>query len=446
MAKSSSFFGLRRGSTKSLTFQVLDGKQITKDRVTHVHNPRTEQQMMQRVFMYNVQRAYMANTKICDHSFEGVSYGAKSMQYFMSENLKRVRESVRKKVSDLGMNAREVSDFRPLGGIGFGAQDYLVSKGTLPALRYVWYQGDEADNPSQRALALLVSEASVQNPTYQDFKDFYGCEAGDQVTFVINWIDAQDNVRTSIIRNVLQGLDNEGKNVPLSETAVTNLAAGDSTDIYFEDDGPYFVRGIIEVNVNGQAYNALVLTVRTAQGCAEMLGCYCVLSRKNGNSWLRSTQTLVCMDYDGTLGEAISESETSIELLDNSRILNNATSNVSVAAAQNVLNEEDSIVVVGDDSYNFTSTIEIPDVTTNASVINVVLVYNAAVSGDPKSYITLTPAAANVRGVIESANANGNTITASVRVYNSTNDNTTNIVIGAIGTTTKLTIQVAGDL
>lgn len=33
MAKSSTYFGLRRGSTKSLTFSVADGKQITKDRV-----------------------------------------------------------------------------------------------------------------------------------------------------------------------------------------------------------------------------------------------------------------------------------------------------------------------------------------------------------------------------------------------------------------------------
>ena len=48
MAKSKSFFGLRRGSTKSLTFQVLDGVQITKDRVSEVKNPRSVSQMKQR--------------------------------------------------------------------------------------------------------------------------------------------------------------------------------------------------------------------------------------------------------------------------------------------------------------------------------------------------------------------------------------------------------------
>ena len=38
MAKSSGYFGLRRGSTKSHTFSVLNGKQITKDRVEGGNN------------------------------------------------------------------------------------------------------------------------------------------------------------------------------------------------------------------------------------------------------------------------------------------------------------------------------------------------------------------------------------------------------------------------
>lgn len=445
MAKSSSFFGLRRGSTKSLTFQVLDGKQITKDRVTHVHNPRTEQQMMQRVFMYNVQRAYMANSKICDHSFEGVSYGAKSMQYFMSENLKRVREYVRDQVNNYDINAREVTDFRPLGGIGFGALDYLVSKGTLPSLRTVWYEGQSADNPSQKALALLVSDASIDDPTYQDFKDFYGCDAGDQVTFVINWLDYQDNIRTTIIRNVLQGRDQQGNNVPLDETEIRNLAVGDSTDIYFEDEGPYFVPDLKEIDVNGSTFNALVVTVRSGQGCADMLGCYCVLSRKNGNSWLRSTQNLVGLDLEYALGDAIQESDSYIELVGNSRILNNATSNVNVAAAQNVLIGDSSDITIGGESVDLIESASMTAVP-SLSLATVRLTYSAPVSGDPKNYITLSPAAANVRGVVESATAVGATITATVRLYNSAQGDTSNILIGAVGTNVKITVPVAGDL
>ena len=89
MAKSSSFFGLRRGSTKSLTFQVVDGKQVTKDRVTYVKNPRSYAQATQRAKMATVADAYRALSTICDHSFESVAYGPASRRQFMSLNLAR---------------------------------------------------------------------------------------------------------------------------------------------------------------------------------------------------------------------------------------------------------------------------------------------------------------------------------------------------------------------
>lgn len=91
MAKSSSFFGLRRGSTKTLTFSVLDGQQITKDRVSEVKNPRTDLQMQQRCLMKTCSLGYSAMKSIVDHSFEGISYGAKSMAKFTSLNYKLVK-------------------------------------------------------------------------------------------------------------------------------------------------------------------------------------------------------------------------------------------------------------------------------------------------------------------------------------------------------------------
>ena len=65
MAKSKSFFGLRTGSTKSLTFQVYRGQQITKDRV-RVSNPRTEAQMTQRALIPIVAAARSALKGLVD--------------------------------------------------------------------------------------------------------------------------------------------------------------------------------------------------------------------------------------------------------------------------------------------------------------------------------------------------------------------------------------------
>lgn len=58
MATSKTFFGLRRGSTKSMTFQVLNGQQITKDRVYGGRNPRSDAQMTQRSQFLSAVRFY----------------------------------------------------------------------------------------------------------------------------------------------------------------------------------------------------------------------------------------------------------------------------------------------------------------------------------------------------------------------------------------------------
>ena len=161
MAKSSSFFGLRRGSTKSLTFQVVDGKQVTKDRVTYVKNPRTYAQATQRAKMATVADAYRALSTICDHSFESVAYGPASRRQFMSLNL-----------------ARPIKP-EPKGfvlPIGVGLQ---VSKGTLADVSSVvdfkLFPTKDGVSGSYPLDAAWVNLVLAQSPNLQ---------AGDELTFI----------------------------------------------------------------------------------------------------------------------------------------------------------------------------------------------------------------------------------------------------------------------
>ena len=117
MAKSKSFFGLRTGSTKSLTFQVYRGQQITKDRVTRVANPRTVAQMQQRAKVPVVAAARVALAGLVDHSFEGVPYGQASLQKFSSLNLAN--------------GALIVASYPPNGVSNMGCADFIVSQGSL---------------------------------------------------------------------------------------------------------------------------------------------------------------------------------------------------------------------------------------------------------------------------------------------------------------------------
>ena len=117
MAKSKSFFGLRTGSTKSLTFQVYRGQQITKDRVYRVSNPRTEGQMTQRALIPIVAAARSALKGLVDHSFEGVPYGEASLKEFSKQNLRA--------------GALTVTSYSPNGVSNPGFADLIVSNGSI---------------------------------------------------------------------------------------------------------------------------------------------------------------------------------------------------------------------------------------------------------------------------------------------------------------------------
>ena len=117
MAKSSSFFGLRTGSTKSLTFQVYRGQQITKDRVTRVTNPRTTLQMEQRSKLPIVAAARSALKGLVDHSWEGVPYGEQSLRTFSSKNL--------------SAGALKVYSYSSPDAPSPGIAEYKVSQGSL---------------------------------------------------------------------------------------------------------------------------------------------------------------------------------------------------------------------------------------------------------------------------------------------------------------------------
>lgn len=89
MAKSNGFFGMRRGSAGSLTFSVLNGQQITKQKVSSVTNPKSTAQTVQRMKLAPAQRFYDAFNMLLNHSFQNINYGNKSRQYFMSEAMKQ---------------------------------------------------------------------------------------------------------------------------------------------------------------------------------------------------------------------------------------------------------------------------------------------------------------------------------------------------------------------
>lgn len=129
MALSKGFFGLRRGSTKSHTYSVYKGQQVTKDRVYDVTNPQTEAQMKQRLKLPIVSVNLSLLEGLVNHSFEGYSYGDESLAEFKRRNL--------------SLNTLTIKEYVPKGITDCGLSDLVISDGTL---KQITVENDPADN------------------------------------------------------------------------------------------------------------------------------------------------------------------------------------------------------------------------------------------------------------------------------------------------------------
>lgn len=176
MAKSKAFFGLRSGSTKSHTYQVFRGEQITKDRVTKVANPQTDAQMLQRIKLAQVANAAAALKTLVNHSMQGIAYGYPSVAEFRRMNLK----------ADTGVNW---VSWVPKGYSDPGMANYKVSKGSIVPKTYQFSDGHlffKAGNGSFDG-----GDGAGKEATAQSVADTLGINVGDQLTILLQVTSAK---------------------------------------------------------------------------------------------------------------------------------------------------------------------------------------------------------------------------------------------------------------
>lgn len=300
MAKSKSFFGLRTGSTKSLTFQVLRGQQITKDRVYRVSNPRSEAQMAQRALIPIVAAARSELKGLVDHSFEGVAYGEPSLRVFSALNLRA--------------GALEVTSYSPNGVSNAGFAALQVSKGTIDGKISVQNTSEEDTIYTTIDLfpkmSLPAATAGSEASKIFKYLETYGkanrvpvFTPGTQIT-LLSILDAGD-----VSVNTTAGFQNASLStfvinrfmIPNSESGTTQLqdVNGDWKVSETIAEGASAVKivnsagDIIEIKWNGSGEeNANIsLTISTAQAVKNSNNCggALILSRYENGTWKRST-------------------------------------------------------------------------------------------------------------------------------------------------------------
>lgn len=260
MAQSKGFFGLRKGSTKSLTFSTLDGKQITKDRVYDVKNPRTESQMRQRMLMTTVGAAYKMLKSIADHSYEGYSSGMQCMRQFNSRNLNRFKQAAAAKGS-VAFNEYKDGDINPL--------PFILASGSLPGFTY---KLDAASN-----LEIVGEKEGADFTTAEGIYSALGVQRNDLITFctVIGEGATSNGVYTYKAErfNIVRLYCDKSGSVSKPADAFTISTNNDQASITMST-----------------AANAI--TIKT--GAADFGAV--IQSRKNDNGWLRSDAVMIVAD------------------------------------------------------------------------------------------------------------------------------------------------------
>lgn len=175
MARSKSFFTLRKGSTKSLTFQTYRDMQITKDRVSTISNPQTGAQMEQRYKIPIVAQARTQLKGLVDHSFEGTAYGWQSLQKFSSLNLQK--------------NALNITALVPKGAMDPGEADYIVSRGSLNSVKV--------------AAVSMSEESDLYGDTIEDNWIGFSGMSPDDYILKTDAIPTEEQVKAFVLRRLL---------------------------------------------------------------------------------------------------------------------------------------------------------------------------------------------------------------------------------------------------
>lgn len=205
MAKSTNFFGLRRGSTKAHTFQVYRGMQITKDRVTAVSNPQSDAQMQQRLKLPIVSQARSTLRDLVNHSWEGITYGETSLKKFSEVNLAKgslnITAYVPKNIMDTGISDLQISDGSLTTAYQFESVNQTTPDEELDKLpcQIDFSLDTTLENPYTLASA-YAKGAAIDDEIIEYIKKAFNLEDNDQLTFLIQrqgdeytWADSDGN-------------------------------------------------------------------------------------------------------------------------------------------------------------------------------------------------------------------------------------------------------------
>lgn len=303
MAKDNLFLGMARGSVGDVVFSRLDGVQVSRSRNRNPRNPRTPLQLLQRVVMSTVGKAYTFFSPLADHSYEGSTGLQGSQRAFIRENVDYLRGQLADLIAyptDRRMEESDALNYSFAGDVGPVYNPYVISKGSLPSLpiRTRLDSGGATVYSLGVMTTLDAVPAQLSTFSYQNMCDAIGCQPGDQLTSVAAYIetDGYSDVLVSLqfARIILMPASGDMSTAFLTSAGVIN-SPNERNIGTFRSGTPNLV---LDSTLN-KVYLSLDMPEFT--GLSKVAGCI-ILSRQDaGGMWLRSTERLLRITDNGDL-------------------------------------------------------------------------------------------------------------------------------------------------
>lgn len=267
------------GKVGNVVFRKAGKQNIVSQRPASVKNPRTDMQQRQRAYIKTVSSAYSVLKPICDHSFEGVAYGADSMNFFKKENYKIVSsagKAVLKNSSNVVVDA-----------------PFLLSKGSIVWNRSISSGGQIADMMSYMGKNNIES---IEQITFAHLLDALNIKKGDQLTIINASTLDQEFVAPNGSRQYACGFYYsryilEGGN----ENTKAFVLRNPDSDEYILNASILGVESEIDANAVLVATSFGKIVIQNVDDAEpEMFSA--IISRRCADKWLRSTETLYTLD------------------------------------------------------------------------------------------------------------------------------------------------------
>lgn len=308
MAKSPWILYGASGKVGNIVLQKNNGQTIIRELVETVKNPRSDAQQTQRMKNATVMAAYSTLKPICDHSFEGVSNGAKCMQYFLKKNFS-VLNGVEKPAYNLRLNKSLMPN------------PFLISEGSIRP-----FVANSKSNDNKFVMTFPGSPDDIATMTVQQFHDLMGIEVGDQITIVLTYTDNSSAVydyggiaQTESLLKYARYIFDPAKASELvfkADDLTFNYAALAPESVYSEIGET--INATIDSSSPDLGFGISFIPTNTS-GTSNVQTGAVIISKKSTNGWLRSTSSLYVIQGWMSPGDPLKSYSPSAE-----KYLNNA--------------------------------------------------------------------------------------------------------------------------